>query len=237
MHAEGIDRGPEAPWERFLTARDVEVYAAAGYGQRRGLTAPMAILVVDVTYGFTGEPGMSWPASLAAYPNSCGPAAWAAVEVLDPVLPVLRAAGVPIIYTTGAPEHARLEALSWGSKQARAPADVVRANRIVAPLGPRPGDTVLAKTKPSAFFDTPLRQYLVADGIRQLVVCGGSTSGCVRATVVDGFSHGYRMAVLVDATFDRGEAAHAVNLFDIQQKYADLVTLDELLAHVKAGPS
>jgi maleamate amidohydrolase len=236
MHTEGNDRGGGAPWERFLTERDVEVYTAAGYGRRRGLTDPMAMLVVDVTYGFTGEPGMSWPASLAAYPNSCGPAAWAAVEVLDPVLPVLRAARVPIIYTTGAAEHARLEALSWGGKQARVPADVVRANRIVEPLGPEPGDTVIAKTKPSAFFDTPLRQYLVADGIRQLVVCGGSTSGCVRATVVDGFSHGYRMAVLVEATFDRGEAPHAVNLFDIQQKYADLVTVDELLAHVKGWP-
>lgn len=223
------------PWQEFLTSQDVEVFAASGYGQRRDLIAPMAVIVVDVTYAFTGEPGLGLLESIEDYPNSCGPAAWAAVEVLQRVLPTLREAGIPIIYTTGAPDHAWLQRLSWGQKQARSPADSAKANEIVEPIRPRPGDIVIAKTKPSAFFDTPLPQYLVGYGIRQLVVCGGSTSGCVRATVVDGFSHGYRVAVLAEATFDRGQAPHAISLFDMQQKYADLTSADELLAAAKEG--
>lgn len=219
-----------APWDGFLTARDVEVFAASGYGQRRELGGPMAVIVVDATYAFTGEPGAELLASIERYPNSCGPAAWAAIEILRNVLPALRDAGVPIIYTMGAPEHAWLQSVSWGEKQARVPDDATQANEIVEAVKPEQGDVVIAKTKPSGFFDTPLRQYLVAYGTRQLVVCGGSTSGCVRATVVDGFSHGYRMSVLGEATFDRGEASHAISLFDMQQKYADLVSPEEVLA-------
>ncbi|MPY99423.1 MAG: isochorismatase family protein [Actinophytocola sp.] len=226
------------PWDRFLTTEDVAVFAASGYGQRRELTTPMALLVVDVTYAFTGDPGLSLLASIERYPNSCGPAAWAAVEVIQAVLPAVRERGIPVIYTTGASEHDWLMRRSWGEKHARTPIDAVdpaKANEIVEPIRTGPQDVVIAKTKPSAFFDTPLRQYLVGHGIRQLAVCGGSTSGCVRATVVDGFSHGYRVAVLAEATFDRGEASHAISLFDMQQKYADLISTDELLAAVTEG--
>lgn len=221
-----------APWERFLTANDAAVFTASGYGQRRGLRAPFAFTVVDTTYAFTGEPGLDLLTSIERFPNSCGPTAWAAIDVLTALLPALRSASVPIIYTTGDPDHAWLESRSWGEKQHRVPADVPRANKVAEPISPQPGDVVIRKTKPSAFFDTPLRQYLVGYGTRQLVVCGGSTSGCVRATVVDAFSHGYPVAVLADATFDRGEASHAISLFDMQQKYADLISADELLAKV-----
>jgi maleamate amidohydrolase len=219
-------------WDRFLTDTDVEVFAASGYGQPRGLRTPMALLVVDVTYAFTGDPGLGLLASIDKFPNSCGPAAWRAVHALETVLPLVRALAIPIIYTTGSPDDAWLATRTWQEKQTRTPADIVRANQIVEPIRPQPTDTVIRKTAPSAFFDTPLRQYLVAHGTQQVVVCGGSTSGCVRATVVDAFSHGYRVAVLADATFDRGEASHAVSLFDMQQKYADLVSVEEFLGSV-----
>lgn len=223
------------PWDRFLTDSDVEVFAASGYGQPRGLRSPMALVVVDVTYAFTGDPGLGLLASINQFPNSCGPAAWQAVHALETVLPLVRALKIPVVYTTGSLEHAWLATRTWEEKQARTPFDSVRANQIVEPIRPHPTDTVIRKTAPSAFFDTPLRQYLVAHGTRQIVVCGGSTSGCVRATVVDAFSHGYRVAVLADATFDRGEASHAVSLFDMQQKYADLVSVEELLISAGRG--
>ena len=91
---------------------------------------------------------------------------------------------------------------------------------------------VLPKEKPSAFFGTPLVSLLNDWGIDSLIVCGGVTSGCIRSTVLDGFSLNYRMGVLKEATFDRIEASHWINLFDMDQKYADVITLDEALAYV-----
>lgn len=197
----------------------------------------MAALVIDVTYGFAGDPGVDLIESTDRFPSSCGPAAWEAIGVLQRVLPFLREFSLPVFYTTGADDHRALDELTWGEKQSRSPADPLRANRIVEPLTPSPHDVVVAKTKPSAFFDTPLRQYLTLLGVRQVIVCGGTTSGCVRATVVDAFSHGYTVAVLQDGTFDRGEASHAISLFDMHQKYADVLTSGELLARMGRPPA
>ena len=94
-------------------------------------------------------------------------------------------------------------------------------------IAPRGQDWVLAKTKASAFFQTSLTTYLTRQGVDTLVFCGVSTSGCVRATVVDGFSHGYQTFVVDECCFDRSEYAHAANLFDMQAKYAVVMSLDE----------
>ncbi len=91
---------------------------------------------------------------------------------------------------------------------------------------------MIVKAKPSAFFGTPLPIYLRTLGVDTLLVCGTSTSGCVRATVVDGFSHGYHVFVVEDGCFDRSEFSHRVNLFEMNAKYADVITLDEALGYL-----
>ena len=101
-----------------------------------------------------------------------------------------------------------------------------------------PGDVVLRKTKPSAFHATPLVEYLIGAAVDGVVVCGGTTSGCVRATVIDAFSHNFPVTVVEDAVFDRGGLSHAVNLFDMDEKYADVTssaTVIERLDEAAAG--
>ncbi|HEY8524448.1 MAG TPA: isochorismatase family cysteine hydrolase [Acidimicrobiales bacterium] len=233
----------DAPWEPLLTERDRAVFPAAGYGVD---AAPAevgdrpALVVVDMTRDFVGDRPEPVLESIRRYPNSCGAEAWEAMDRLAPLLAAARRAGVPIVYTANDPSPAArsLEAASWARRNARVGdrwAEHGSAlSDIAPPIAPEPGDVVVLKTKPSAFFDTPLRQYLTMWGTDTVVCCGATTSGCVRATVVDAFSHGYDVVLVADATVDRGQASHAIGLFDMFQKYARLTTAAALTA-VLAG--
>jgi nicotinamidase-related amidase len=107
-----------------------------------------------------------------------------------------------------------------------------RAPEIVQELAPIAGEVVLRKSSPSAFWGTPLVGQLNLLGVDTLIVAGESTSGCVRASVVDGCTNRYRMQVVEECVFDRHEAPHAINLFDIHQKYADVISLSQALEHL-----
>ena len=111
-----------------------------------------------------------------------------------------------------------------------------RADDIVDEIAPRPEDVVIQKTKPSAFFGTPLLSFLIDLKVDSLIVCGGTTSGCVRAAVIDAFSQNLRCAVVAEGCFDRLESSHAMNLVDMQAKYADVVTAEEVLSFVATLP-
>ena len=100
---------------------------------------------------------------------------------------------------------------------------------IVSELAPATGELVVRKTVPSAFFGTPLAQWLTQRGVQTLVVAGAVTSGCVRASVVDAMSWGFRPVVLSDCVGDRAIAPHDASLFDMGQKYAAVMTRDEAL--------
>jgi nicotinamidase-related amidase len=126
----------------------------------------------------------------------------------------------------------------WADKNSRRREDIDRradrdeGNTIAPPIAPHAEDIVIRKSKPSVFFGTLLASYLVDLQADSILACGGTTSGCVRATVVDGFSYNYRMAVVEECTFDRGQASHAINLFDLRQKYADVITLEEAIGYL-----
>ena len=94
-------------------------------------------------------------------------------------------------------------------------------------IAPRPEDTLIPKKHPSAFFGTPLVSYLVDKGIDSIIVTGCTTSGCVRGSVVDAFAYNFRVAVCSDAVYDRSHVSHCVNLFDMSEKYADVMTTDQ----------
>ena len=96
---------------------------------------------------------------------------------------------------------------------------------------------LLPKKHPSAFFGTPLASYLIERGVDTLVVTGCTTSGCVRGTVVDGFAYNFRVLVPHDAVYDRSQVSHAVNLFDMSEKYADVMSTDEALGRAQIGRS
>jgi nicotinamidase-related amidase len=110
-----------------------------------------------------------------------------------------------------------------------------RGYEFVHEVAPHPGDILLPKYHPSAFFGTPLASHLVNQGVDSLVVTGCTTSGCVRGTVVDAFSLNYRVVVPEECVYDRSSVSHAVNLFDIASKYADVVTSAEIPSLLEAN--
>jgi maleamate amidohydrolase len=224
-----------AGWERYLTERDKRIFPASGYGRRGGFGHRPAILVVDVNYSFVGERPEPIEESVKDWPLSAGEEGWRAVEHTVTLLAAARAKGVPVLYATSPtdPTEYRWGLGRWGDKNpGSAEPKGARAAEIVAPIAPRDGEIVIVRSKPSMFFGTELASYLVDLGVDGLIVCGVTTSGCVRATVVDGFSYNFRMAVVEECTFDRGEASHWINLFDMNQKYADVVSLDEVVTYL-----
>ena len=110
-------------------------------------------------------------------------------------------------------------------------------NEIVAPLAPAPQDIVVLKQKPSGFFGTNMVSYLTLLGCDSLIVTGTTTSGCVRATVLDAFSLNYRIALAEEGCFDRSQASHAINLCDMNAKYADVVKTSDILAYLETLPT
>jgi nicotinamidase-related amidase len=183
-------------------------------------------VVVDVNRGFT-DPGSPLVCDLEAV-----------VAAIARLLEVFRAAGLPVAFTTVAYDE--------GAKQAAAVfLDKVPAlltleagsewAEIDPRLAPLPSEPVFTKLWASAFFGTPFASFLAAHGCDGLVVSGASTSGCVRATVVDALQHGYRVVVPREAVGDRNPAAHDANLYDIDAKYGDVVSLEEALSAVAAA--
>jgi maleamate amidohydrolase len=213
-------------WSDVIPESDLTVFEAAGYGGRMMLGSRPALLIVDVTYAFTGSRPMPILEAVRECRTACGELAWKAVEQIRQLREIAHAAGVPVLYTRARQvEHA--DGLGqWSAKSARATEDIGNqlSSRIVAELSPRDNDYVVEKSKPSAFFGTDLLSLLVLHKIDTLVVTGGATSGCVRATVVDAFSYNYAVAVVPEATFDRSELVRAVNLFDMHTKYANLMS-------------
>lgn len=219
-------------WRDLVGACDREILAAAGYGHAVGLGERPALLVVDVTYGFLGRVPLPVLEAIQTYPGAVGEAGWEAVEVIQGLLAAARRAGVPVLYFAGTGEPGR-----WAQKRPRHLRQPADAYEIVDRLAPRPGETVIRKAKPSAFFGSGLGERLTELGVDSVIVCGGTTSGCVRATVVDAFSHDLRVAVVEDAVFDRVQLSHAAALLDMEQKYADVLPSSVVVAWLEASAS
>src|SRR5260370_1431260 len=103
---------------------------------------------------------------------------------------------------------------------------------IIPEFTPGPADIVIYKQRASAFAGTPMFSHLALLGIQSLIVCGESTSGCVRASVVDAYSNGFHVTIVEQCTYDRAELIHKVNLFDLHHKYADVMHIDEVVANL-----
>ena len=230
------------PWETLLSADDLAVIKGYGHGNCEGLGQRPAVLVVDATYTFVGDRAEPTVEAIKKRRHACGQAAWNAVGVLQRLLPVARAKGLPVFYTR-ADDRPNLQAFGAPAlkkatqPQPTSPHNLRDGNDIVDEIAPRDGDIVIGKSKPSAFFGTPLLSYLVALKIDSLFVTGGSTSGCVRASVVDAFSNNYRCTLIEDGCFDRFDASHAMTLFDLGAKYAEIASGDEAISKIKALPN
>ncbi|WP_193312765.1 isochorismatase family protein [Georgenia subflava] len=226
----------------ILDERDAAVFAAAGYGERAGFGRKPVLVVIDVNHNFCGDRPEPILDSIRRWRNSCGEAAWEALPHVAALIDSARANGIPVIYSTGEdPRPDGLNSGRWADKNRRRAEDSeahpAGVNEIMPQIAPEAGDVVIRKPKPSVFYASPLQSYLVELGADSLVLCGTTTSGCVRATVLDGFSNNYRMSVVAEATFDRGRVSHLVNLFDMDQKYADVVGVEATTAFFDGLPA
>ncbi|MBR8640533.1 isochorismatase family protein [Streptomyces tuirus] len=223
------------PWWRtmFTDLEGGDAYDGDYWSVRSDFGARPALVVVDVIEGFTGKEGQTLAEAAASYPTACGPAAWQAVPVIRRVVDLADRAWWPVVYTTGLPGGGAFGGTVKGDRGRPVTSmDVPGAVRIPEAVEPPERALVLAKPKASAFFDTPLVSYLVRNAVDTVIVVGATTSGCVRATVVDSYSHGFSTFVVEDGCFDRSRLSHGVNLAEMDLKYADVVTSDELHALV-----
>lgn len=232
----------ERIWDKFLTERDKTVLTAAGFGALADWGKRPALIIIDVNYAFCDEEPKPILESIKKWRTSCGEDAWEAMPVLQKLIAACRGKGIPVIYTTGIRRADNWDTGSWGWKSKRrteAPvidADGRDGNAIVDDIAPGPRDLVVLKQKPSGFAGTPLASYLQLLGCDSLIVTGTTTSGCVRATVLDAFSLNFRCTVVEDGCFDRTQASHAINLFDMHAKYANVLPSDQVIEHLDTLP-
>ena len=222
-------------WEDLLSETDRKVIENAGYGKARGLGDSPLLTVIDCQNNYIGadEPILDqqdrWPAG-------GGADAWAAVRVARTLLDEARGADVPVLYTRNVQKRTvRFDSFAGKSTWDKAATlDGTEGSQIVTEIAPHDDDLVLDKSYASAFFGTPLLTYLVGLGIDTLVIAGVSTSGCVRATAVDGVTRGFKVAVVADAVADRIVASHKVALLDMWMKYTDVIDSDTAMTYLRS---
>jgi nicotinamidase-related amidase len=220
------------PWDGVVSARDLEVYERAGFGRKGGFGTRPAVAVIDVQYRTVGDRPQPIEDAMVDYATACGLAGWAAIGAIEQLLATARAAGAPILYPYVAPKQS-VDAGRLGAKVPNILSIRERGYDFVESIAPRPGDILLPKRHASAFFGTPMASYLIDQGVDTLIVTGCTTSGCVRASVADAFSYNFRVIVPEECVYDRAEVSHAVNLFDMHYKYADVVQLSEVIEYLE----
>lgn len=230
-----------AIWDDVIPAEDRRIYEIGGWGRSMGFGHNPAVLVVDVNYDFVGDEPKPILESIERWRYSCGDVGWRGVHAIAKLLAAARAKGARVFYTTV--DH-RADAFDYGRDRDKnfrtGEATSITGGKgpeIPAEIAPVQADIVISKKKASAFFGTPLASYLIDLGVDTLLVTGVSTSGCVRASVVDGHAYNFRVCVVEEGTFDRSGIAHKVNLFDMHMKYADVVSLADTLRYLEALPA
>jgi maleamate amidohydrolase len=223
-------------WDDVVPEEDQKLYHDAGFGYPGGGGQNPALVVVDVIYSFVGDRPEPVAESIKKFPNSCGEIGWTGMEHIRDLLTLCRAEGFPIFFMKGMDDRNAVTRGAWGwKKEAGAEQTTTNnplSNQIPDMIAPLPGEIVTQKTKPSAFFGTPLASYLTHLGVDTVIVTGTTTSGCVRATVLDSFSLNFKTIVPVEAVFDRSEISHKLNCFDMNAKYADVIPVEDVKSYL-----
>jgi nicotinamidase-related amidase len=220
------------PWSGIVGDEELRAYDASGFGRPGGLGKRPALLIIDIQYRTVGTQRKPFWEAIKEFPTSCGEVGWQAVDSIVPLLALFRERGWPVIYPHVAPK----QSYDGGRLAEKVPAIMgisAKGYEFVQELAPNAHDILLPKKHPSAFFGTALCSHLIDKNVDTLVVTGCTTSGCVRGTVVDAFSLNFKVAIPEECVYDRGKTSHAVNLFDMSQKYADVLPTKELLDQLK----
>ena len=202
---------------------DPDIYRSQNFGNRIGFGRKCTLLVVDFVNGFNDEKLFGGGNIDAAVKRTVG------------LLDFFRKPRLPVAFTrvVYADDGADAGVFCMKAPNIRTLTEQNPASQVVPELKPRPGELILKKTQPSAFFGTGLAMWLVQQGADTVVVAGCTTSGCVRASVVDAMSYNFRPVVARDCVGDRALGPHEANLFDMAQKYADVLDRDEIINELK----
>ena len=222
----------ESPWDKYLGDSDRAVLARGRFAQRMGFGQRPAVVAIDCQRYMVGERGVSD----ARYPSSCGEIGWAAVDRIAHLLRSARACSVPIFLSRFALDPRGNDIGVYGRKRTFLEREDwclegTPGAELLPEVGPEANDIVFVKKKPSGFFGTPLLSYLIDRSIDTVIVVGGATSNCVRATVFDASSYNFRTIVPVDAVFDRLPISHAISLFDMDRQFADVTSTDAVVEY------
>lgn len=214
-------------WKDIVDEEILEIYTA--YHRKLFVGKNPAVLAIDL-YNKAYEGGNRPVREVnRLHSGSCGENAWKAIAPTQQLFAAARKAGVPVVYTT---RHVDTRGVHSTNRNLGREAVKSDMYDIKDDLAPQPGELVIYKERASGFFGTPLVAHLRMMGIDSLIICGESTSGCVRASTVDAYSNGFHNVVVEECTYDRSMLSHKVNLFDLHHKYADVMHVDEVLAHL-----
>jgi maleamate amidohydrolase len=230
-------------WDGLLTSDEQEVFEM--FVRPKPLGRRPAVLVVDVNYAFVGLKPQNIVDSVKDYRTSCGERGWRGVANISALLEVARQSRVPIVYTTALSADRR--GAHWANR-ARTEEDLSLllpddlehrrvGNRIVDEIAPRPGDIVIEKRGASGFFGTPLVSYLNELDVDTVIVTGTTTSGCVRASVVDAACNNYFVGIVEECCFDRFDISHRVSLMDMHAKYGQVLSLTNARHYLQGADS
>jgi len=221
-------------WGNLLTENDKKIIRNAKMGKRMGFGKKIGVLIIDGQNYMLGDSPKKIEESIKKYPSSCGLMGWNALKQIKRIISKAREKNLKIFYTKMELAANKKDAGVYALKR-----DILQTqnwflegtygSEISSEISPKDEDFVILKKKPSAFFGTPLISYLNYYKIDTLIITGGATSNCVRATVFDSSSYNFRTIVAEDAVFDRIELSHKVSLFDMDRQFADVIKTDEIL--------
>ena len=198
---------------------ELEIYRRQGYGKRSGFGSRPGLVLVDFVNGFADPEQFGGGNIKEAIANT------------RTLLEAARERGLPIAFTrvVYADDGSDAGVFCLKFPPLATLTEHASSSQIVDDLAPRDGEYIVRKTQPSAFFGTNLAAWYIAKGVDTLIVTGCTTSGCVRASVNDSMSYNFKTVVAVDCVGDRAIGPHEANLFDMEQKYADLMTSAEII--------
>jgi len=220
------------PWTGIVTEEEERRYAAAGFGGKGTIGRRPGLLIIDVQYRTVGTARKPYWDAIQEYPTSCGEDGWKAVDHIAPLLARFRALGLPVLYPHVAPKNVDPDSGRLAEKIPSIMGIDAQGYRFVEEVAPVKGDVLLPKKHPSAFFGTPLTSHLIDLGVDTLFVTGCTTSGCVRSSVTDAFALNFKVVVPQECVYDRAPTSHAVNLWDMNAKYADVMPVAEAVGLV-----
>lgn len=222
-------------WESALTEIDKIVIKKGGYGQCRGLGKKPILIIIDAQHNYIGA-DVPIEDQLDKWPSGGGDIAWKGIRKIEQLKALADSQGIPVLYT----RNVQKKTIQFDSFSTKAKRDQTKyldgnpASEIVECLKPTDRDIVVDKSYASAFFGTPFISYLVKLKIDTLIIVGGSTSGCVRATAVDAVTYNFNVAIVEDAVFDRIELSHKAALLDLWMKYCDVVPSTYIESYMKS---